>query len=357
MKFALHASKKRQVIYHVAAWVIFIAYEVSFVTLIRGVVSNVSAWGGYIVPYIINISFFYFHALVTMSAGFGKRPNRISLFILLVLLELCVYLFTMQINDWVFLHHPFSLINPAKIKFIQQLWRGIYFLIFSTAYWLIQRSFINEQKLKQAETKALLQQQEKKEMELKLISAQNAFLQSQINPHLLFNTLNFIHSEVEPHSEKASEAIIILSDMMRYSISDTKTDGKVLLEKEIGQIENLIRINQFRFDNKLCINLVTEGEFGHIRIIPLLLVPFVENVFKYAEITDGASPVQISIQLSDNKLHFQTFNKKRRKDNFRSPGIGIDNINKRLLSYYPDRFVLDIIDSEATFSVGLKIEL
>lgn len=351
---------KKRVIYHIAGWVTFIVYEVSFVKLIRWSSADTSIWSGYIIPYFINISLFYFHAFVTMPIGFAKTYKKSILFIILIPLELSVYLLLMGIKDLDFLNSNFGFISslyPTKIDFIKQLWRGIYFLIFGTAFWLIHKSFKKEKMLKEAEKKALLRQQEKKELELKLISSQNAFLQSQINPHLLFNTLNFIHSEIQQVSTKASDAIIILSDMMRYSLTETKTDGKVPLEKEIEQIDNLIKINQFRFNNRLCINLTTQGGFNSSRIIPLLLIPVVENLFKYAELMDEVNPVQIHIKLEGNLLYFETFNKKKKTINFYSPGIGIENVKTRLNTYYFNHFYLDIHDSQSGFSVKLRIEL
>lgn len=350
----------RNLIYHTIGWVVFIIYEVSFVKIIRWASADIPAWSGYILPYIINICFFYFHAFITMNMGFGNRYKRPILFGLMVLIELFVYLLLIGLKGFDFLNHNSNFISslyPTKMAFIQQLWRGIYFLIFSTAFWLIQKSFKKEQMLKEAETEALLRQQEKKEIEIKLISTQNAFLQSQINPHLLFNTLNFINSEVQQASSKASEAIIILSDMMRYSLAGTKSDGKVELEKEVEQIENLIKINQFRFNDRLYINQCLEGDFEGIRIIPLLLIPFVENIFKYAELTDEAHPVRISIRLKDRALYFETFNKKRKTINFHSSGIGIENVKTRLNTFYENQYCLNITDSQSSFLVNLTIRL
>lgn len=353
-------TKKKQAIFHILGWLVFIAYEVSFVTLIRRDKADVSLLVGYIFPYCINISLFYFHSLVIMPFGWGKEQRNILSFFLLVIVELLIYLLFMGFVGWSFLITKegfFTSLYPTRIKFIQQLWRGIYFLIFGTAYWLIQKSFSNEQKLKEAETTALLKQQEKKELELKLISTQNAFLQTQINPHLLFNTLSFIHSEVQQVSTKASDALIVLSEMMRYSLSGTKADGKVLLGQEIEQIENLIKLNQFRFNDQLCIELKKTGDFDHLQIIPLLLLPFVENLFKYADLTDRNHTVKIHIQLIGSTLHFKTKNKKRTATSIKSHQIGIENVKKRLNTYYFNNFTLDINDLPTSFLVDLKLDL
>lgn len=360
MKRVLKTKIKKQITYHVFGWLIFILYEVLFINLVRERNIKAPALGDYLLPYLINIIFFYFHAFVTMPLALERKRFRSFFFIFFILVELSVYLFIMGLKNADISHLEndfFRALYPTKISFIQQLWRGIYFLIFSTAVWLIRRSFKNKEKLKEAETNALLRQQEKQQLELKLITTQNAFLQSQINPHLLFNTLNFIHSEVQTVSNKASDAIIILSDMMRYSMLQTREDGKVLLQTEAEQIDNLIKINQFRFHNKICIDFITEGEFHHVRIIPLLLIPFVENLFKYAELKDEANPVKINITLDGSLLIFKTFNKKRKTTNFHSTGIGIENVKTRLASYYENHFSLDIADLDCTFSVNLMVQL
>ena len=354
-------TKRRQMLHHVIGWAVFISYEVTLVKIVRGAAGiQDSLWSGYILPYAINISLFYCHAFFVMRVCFGKRRSMLPLFGLLVLVELGVYLLLMGLKEFTFLNGDpdfLTSLYPSQVGFVRQLWRGIYFLIFGTAFWLIHESFKKEQMLKEAETTALIRQQEKKELELKLVSSQNAFLQSQINPHLLFNTLNFIHSEVHQVSDKASDAIITLSDMMRYSLSESKADGKVDLERELEQIANLIKINQTRFDKKLCIEMAVEGDFSQSRIVPLILVPFVENLFKYADLTDKTAPVRIDVVLRGDLLLFETFNKKGRTVSFKSPGIGIQNVKTRLESYYPERFRLDVNDAGSTFSVSLEVQL
>jgi two-component system LytT family sensor kinase len=312
----------------------------------------------YVIPYILNICLFYFHARFVLDVCF-KGHRRVALLFFLLPAELSLYLLAMGLKDYEFSQGKdfFSLIYPSGILFIRQIWRGIYFLIFSTAYWWIEKSFAKEQQLKRAETKALEEEKQKKELQLRLAQSQNAFLRAQINPHLLFNTLNFIHSEVQDTAPDASEAIITLSDMMRYSLTETKEDGSVSLEKEFEQIENLVRINQFRFEHRLCMELKTDGDFTSVRIAPLLLLPFVENLFKYAVLTEKEHPALIRAQMDNGVLHFVTENKKRRSRTFPSTGIGIANVRTRLEALYPGRFTLDITDCEQYYRVHLKLEI
>lgn len=348
--------------YHIIGWLIFIAYEVIFVTLIRGAGSGENAIGGYLLPYLINICLFYFHSRMIITPAIGGDRRSYILFIILTIAELSVYVLIMLFISWAF--HPKNgtyiafLRNVQPVTALSNLWRGLYFLIFSTAYWFVYRYFANEEKLRQAETRALRQKEERNEVEIRLISTQNAFLRSQINPHLLFNTLNFIYSEIQEVSPKASEAILILSEMMRYSLSEAKVDGKVPIESEIEQIEHLININQFRFNNKLCLRLnkMVDGN-GNNTIFPLLLVPFVENIFKYAELQDKENPASVFINVNNNNLSFETTNLKKRTVNFYTPGIGIENVKKRLIAFYPNNYTFNIRETETIFSVHLSVNL
>lgn len=348
----------QQISYHVLAWMVFIAYEVSIVVVIENASGHYSPARLYIVPYIMNIALFYLHAWV-LGYCFSGVQRKTLLFLLLVILELTVYIFLVsqlqKTSDTKkrFLFFYFS----TQVSFARAVWRGIYFMIFSSAYWGISESFKRISKMKEIERKALIEEKERQRLELELVSSQNAFLQAQINPHLLFNTLNFIHSEVQEVSESASEAIITLSDMMRYSLVENTMDGKVSLEKEVEQIENLIKINQYRFSNKLCLTFDAQGAFANIRIVPLVLVPFVENLFKYADLTDAANPARVHLNVQNDVMNFSTLNKKRKTVSFSSPGIGIKNIRTRLQSSYGDRFSLEIADNDSSFSVHLKIIL
>jgi len=351
--------RKEQIFYHLIAWMVFIAYEVSIVFVVESASGHHSPLRFFVVPYALNIILFYVHANAILNYCFSSKKRKTILFILLIVLELSVYIFLISLlqtrSETKKRFFIFYFTN--EVLFARTVWRGIYFMIFSTAYWIINRSFKRIQKMKEIEKRALIEEKERQRLELELVSSQNAFLQAQINPHLLFNTLNFIHSEVQEVSETASEAIIILADMMRYSLVENKMDGKVPLEKEIQQIENLIKVNQYRFNNKLCLNFSAKGDFENIRIVPLLLVPFVENLFKYADMTNVTDPATIHLQLENGIMKFSTFNKKRKTVSFSSPGIGIQNIKTRLQSSYRDRFSLQLEDQDSIFSVHLKIIL
>ena len=101
----------------------------------------------------------------------------------------------------------------------------------------------------------------------------------------LFSRL-IIYTKSLPHSPELSAAISKLADMMRYSLDGMEKDGNVSLEKEITHIKNFIDIHQLRFDNKLNISLEIKGNPNQCRVMPLLLITFVENAFKHGKLND-----------------------------------------------------------------------
>ena len=361
MEFRKKNSIDKRILTHVFCWVIFIIYEVSLVKIVKASQGTHDlVLRDYVIPYLINILLFYFHALFVLPLCFTGNKKKPFLFSILLFAEIAIYLVLMGMKDLRFLSGNtdfFSSLYSTRISLVRQIWRGIYFLIFSSAFYLIENSFRKEKKLKEAENRVLLQEKEKKDLELKLMASHNAFLQAQINPHLLFNTLNFIHSEVQQTAPVASEAIITLSEMMRYSLTETKSDGKVELRQEIEQIENLIHINRFRFGEKLCIRLNLKGDFESLYVVPLILVPFVENIFKYGELTDPTTPAVIDIEGQERILYFKTFNKKRTSRVFPSSGIGMKNVITRLNAAYPGQYSLTVEDNECTYSINLIIKL
>jgi len=192
-------------------------------------------------------------------------------------------------------------------------------------------------------------------LEKSLLTAENAYLKSQINPHFLLNTLNFLYNSIAKFSEKTADSILLLSDIMRYALTSTDEDGKVGLDQEIDNIESFLKLNQARFNQRLCIDYEFDGNTYGLRIIPLVLITFVENVFKYADLLNPSNPAKISIQIMENTLIFSTYNLKRKSVQFDSHGIGIENVKSRLNTYYQYELIID--DNESEYKLMLKVNL
>src|SRR6201999_3176822 len=104
--------------------------------------------------------------------------------------------------------------------------------------------------------------------------------QNQISPHLLFNSLNFIYSSIHKLSEKAGKGVMLLSEIMRYSLVSSEDNRTVLLPQEVDQIQKLIELTHLRFEQQLFISFKKKGKLAEVKILPLVLITLVENMIK-----------------------------------------------------------------------------
>lgn len=194
---------------------------------------------------------------------------------------------------------------------------------------------------------------DKKQLLIEKKQAELQALKTQINPHFIFNSLNNIYSLVYQKSDKALPAIEELGQLLRYSTKDLEKDS-ISLDKEIGYIDSLIALEKLRIRNPELLIIEKNIQHPHLKISPMLLVPFVENAFKHGDFRDKGFEMKISDH--DEVLHFYLFNYKTRKMKDVVSGIGIQNVKKRLEILYP-KHQLEIKDSEKEFVVDLKIDL
>ncbi|MBA3828018.1 MAG: histidine kinase [Taibaiella sp.] len=189
------------------------------------------------------------------------------------------------------------------------------------------------------------------------LNTEISFLKAQINPHFLFNTLNSIYSLTLTKSDKAPDAVVKLSGMMRYTISDAH-ESYVPLEKEITYIRNYIELQKLRLAEKVRITFDTDGDMDTSNIAPFILIPFIENAFKFGVNPEEDSEIVITIHTKAGNLELRVFNKKvyvQHKEE--GTGLGIENTRRRLNLLYPGRHALSIRDTDEDFTVLLIIDL
>jgi two-component system, LytTR family, sensor kinase len=187
---------------------------------------------------------------------------------------------------------------------------------------------------------------------------QIAFLQAQINPHFLYNTLNFIYSEAIMVSETVSESIMTLSDIMRYTLTETGKDTLVSLYSEINHIKNYIKLQKMRFSNELYLDMTIKGEenINHLEILPLVLISFIENIFKHGDIHDADHPAKIVMNVEENSFFLSIYNRKNKGPKEHTSGVGMNNIRTRMDILYGEKYQVKIIkDTEDEFSLEFTI--
>jgi len=298
---------------------------------------------------VINISLFYLNFLLLIPLFFNKK--QYWLYILSVFIAIFIYGVGKYGVGLVFekdiLIHMRPKGRPEATTFvpyfISTLFSSLVFLFLSFVLKLSVDWILNERI--------------QRDLENQRLSAELAFLKSQINPHFLFNSLNSIYSLAYQKSDTTPEAILKLSEIMRYMLYECN-DNKVDLTKELQYLQNFIDLQKIRFGNKAYIDFKIEGKVTNQKIVPLLLIAFIENAFKY-----GINPnfddciVEITLQVTDTGIRLYVFNKKVQDSLMESTGIGINNTSERLKHLYPEKHILQISENKETYSVTLSIQL
>lgn len=332
---------------HLVAWGLFILYEVTVAGIIYG---RLSSFWDYALHYSINIALFYAHARYVMPRGFRPDGHRFWLIPTLVLVEVITFtIFTYAMERLavgVFQVRMTRSLELDSAYFLRSAWRAIYFLGFSTAYYFLTKYLSERTRVELIEKQQLLDIIDKQHLQTELIRSQNAYLKAQINPHFLFNTLNYVYNSVRKTSGQAAEAILSLSHMMRYALQSEDEHQQTELLEEIQQVEHLLHIHRIRQEDRLRIALHYGPNLGGIRFIPLVLITLVENMFKHGDLTGAGEPATITVTYQAGLLKITTVN---RCLDTRAGGhrIGLDNIRKRLQHAYPEHASFEAWTDEA----------
>ncbi|MFN3850292.1 MAG: sensor histidine kinase [Spirosomataceae bacterium] len=185
------------------------------------------------------------------------------------------------------------------------------------------------------------------------------YLKAQINPHFLFNSLNSIYAlTISEKAYQSSNALIKLSSMMRYLVTDSQQHF-VSLHNELEYIKSYVDLQKLRFDDTVNIDFEIKGLPNGKKIAPLILISFIENAFKYGINPEIISTVRILIEIIDNELVMNVENRKVRVqlDKTESTGLGIMNTKQRLELLYPAKHSLSINETQETYKVELYLNL
>ena len=183
------------------------------------------------------------------------------------------------------------------------------------------------------------------------------FLKSQINPHFLFNALNNIYSLSVTQSDKTSDSIMQLSEILRYMVYES-SEAKVPLKSEINYVENFIDLLKLKDSSSLDIKVDLAIASQEKLIAPLLFIPFIENAFKHSQIGNlkkGFVHIELKSDKEITELNVANSVPSNRFTKDKVGGVGLENIKKRLALLYPNKHELTIDNSEYRFEIKLKI--
>lgn len=342
MNSTLNKWAKNWIFYHIIFW-LFITFTFAWDLReyapydLKGYVSSVFIRIG------LQASLMYINLVILIPKIYPK--SRLAYWTLLVL---TIYIFIMIYKPVYFMTSNEVrevYIPPTIDTFFNRLFIAIRALIYSFTFKFIKDWFEQEKKISQIKVDQL--------------STELKYLRAQINPHFLFNTLNNLYGLALIKSNKTPEVIMRLSDIMDYMLYES-SDAKVPLRKDVGNLINYVEIEKLRQGNNARINFTISGDIKMQKIIPLLMLPLLENGFKHGVNKEPENAyLDATLNIHENSLEFQVTNNKSNilLTSKSDHGIGMQNLIKRLDLFYPKKYKLNIIDKTDSFTVDLKIEL
>jgi two-component system, LytTR family, sensor kinase len=333
--------KFRIVLYHFLVWLLYYGL-IALGLFINGSFTTVAdIFYNYLanLPHIL--AFYLVFFLVLKNHDRGK--NVLAFLCLCTIFVLEYYLYW-NINNEILPYSKVRFPLFSKIVFSDVLINFLQHFLYAFLYWQFVKRINAERQLRVSQTEKL--------------KTEYNYLKSQINPHFLYNTLDYFYAWMLKHDRKQADGMAILGQLMRYSLAVGDSEGKVKLRDEAEQIENYIQLQQLRFNNKLNIVFKHPEIPRNLLIIPHLLITLVENAFKYGITTDTENPVTLVLEVNDRKITFNTSNRVAQSESDKSrTGIGLENLEKRLGIEYPGKHEYHVFAENSTYRATLNLLL
>jgi sensor histidine kinase YesM len=329
-------NKSRQVLVHSLCWIAFLAFPLIFSPPpMKNNLFFDSPLPGIFLFNVLLIVFFYFSYQFSVVKFYFEKK-----YVYFIITTLIGIILVTTLPHFIF-RMPFDSAMLHRPKFVFFRTQDVFMTLLALFMAVLLRS---NERIKKIETEK--------------ISAELASLKAQINPHFLFNTLNSIYSQTLGKADKASSMLLKLSEMMRYAVPKTTLD-KVEISQELRYINNYIELQKVRLSDKIKLEHTIDTKENENQISPFLLIPFIENAFKYGVNSEQFSHIKINLNIINNVLSLIVYNLKvpvEMNDDEKS-GLGILSTQKRLALLYPARHQLEIKDTRENFTVSLRIDL
>ncbi|QNE40757.1 hypothetical protein F1C16_14885 [Hymenobacter sp. NBH84] len=205
----------------------------------------------------------------------------------------------------------------------------------------------------------------RRELQAQHLVTELSLLKAQVNPHFLFNTLNNIYALTLQHSPRAPEAVLRLSEIMRYVLYESGADT-VPLARELTHLHGFLELQRLRLPShaaatvQFCTTLAPGADYV-FPIAPMLLLPLVENAFKHGHLLAPAPAIQLNLEVdAAGALCFTVRNAVAASQaaSLEAPGgVGLPNLRRRLALLYPQRHTLTISTTEQEYCATLMVQL
>jgi len=302
----------------------------------------------------INSLFFLGYAYITIFLLIPEflLKNKIGWFLLLfILVGFGLSAVKMMVSDEVF----YLSISPER--YLSNGIMSLHFILINTKdmSFIVALFCVAKYAKDYIYTENLRRQLEKQHKE-----AQRRLLQSQLNPHFLFNTINNLYALSLLEPAKTNEITDRLQIVLKYIVEQSQRDF-VNLEDEFFLVENYILLEKIRYGERLKTEFKKEGDLRLWRVPPMVLFFLAENCFKHGSSPDAREPwIKIQVKAEKKKVTFTVTNSKPGKvatlPENEAQGAGLKNLQKRLaILYTKDGYTMKIFETAESFSV--KIEL
>lgn len=357
-------NKNISVIFHVIGWLLFISMILAFVTSGRDkevfIIDKILS-PEFILLACIYPAIFYLNQFLLVPKFFISK--KYGLYALMVVALLLVIFYVKPFEQLLHSGEASNIGPPPQLEGIQtppppgppdtnaprnQTRFDIISTVLFFVVWAVSTLIVLIQRWRVTEIN-------KAEVEIQKANAELAFLKAQVSPHFLFNTLNNIYSLALAKSDKAASSILRLSNMMRY-VTDDARETFVAVEKELSCINDYIELQKLRHGNNINLTYQLTGEYGDTKIAPLILIAFIENVFKHGVSRRKDANILIKIDVNETCITLFTQNDIfHNRSNMERSGVGLENAIKRLAHLYPSRHILDIDSDDEKFTVTLRL--
>ena len=272
--------------------------------------------------------------------------------IVLVVTGVCLSAGILQTGLFLLLHDIFPL--EKEIVFIRSVEFGLFYertaalVCWSLLYVGIKRM----RDSMQHELRLSLLESEKRGAELKLLRAQ-------MNPHFLFNALTTIEAASEKQMPQVSGMLQSLAEYLRYSLTH-RNDDLVPMGEEYDAIMGFLDLEKARLNGNLSVDCQIDTEARKALVPGIILQPLVENAIKYGS-ESSPSPLQLRLRVSraDPEIQMEVSNSghwiETDKNHRTNGGVGLGNLQRRLVLLYPDQHRMGITKKEDSVSVWICI--
>lgn len=351
---------RKLIVYHLFFW---LSYTFCCISISKIQAPRLFFIEDQIGKYFLAICIFYFTI-------FFLKTTQKNIFILIIsyLLIPLAWYYGMKYALYYYLFPYFT--HFPKVKFtwdqfiLSGAWWIFHFSLYGYFYWLYFKTIKDKKDIYELKTSNLQLQANTLQLENEKLILENKkneieynFLKAQINPHFLYNALNYFYNKTLLYSELTAAGIAKLADLMRYSLKVHNVNGKATLKEEIRNIYNYISLQQMRFSDEIQIKFKIYGNISTSYILPHILITLVENTFKHGEIDNAEFPVQMCLEVVSNKIYFSSSNKIRMgpKDDLNT-GVGLKNVSDRLKMEYGANHSLNFSSDGTFFYIKLYIE-